>query len=152
MILIVLSCTIRIHLLSVQKLSLNNEQVFTETRKTNNYTVTFNKNASSATGTMSVQTLTYNTSANLSSCGFARTGYTFAGWSTNSNGTGTVYANAEEVLNLTATSNSNTADAVAALVSLGFTQAEASVAIGKLDPNLSVDQLIKQGLRSLSKF
>jgi len=51
-----------------------------------------------------------------------------------------------------ATSNSNTADAVAALVSLGFSQAEASVAVGKLDSNMSVEQLIKEGLRSLSKF
>ncbi len=53
---------------------------------------------------------------------------------------------------VSATGNANTADAVAALVSLGFTQSEASVAVGKLDSSLSVEQLIKEGLRALSKF
>ncbi len=51
-----------------------------------------------------------------------------------------------------ASGNANTADAVAALVSLGFSQSEASVAVGKLDSSLSVEQLIKEGLRALSKF
>ena len=73
----------------------------------NTYTVTYNKNASSATGTMALQTLTYDSAANLTSCGFERVGYTFAGWSTNSDGTGTVYENAAEVLNLAETLNAN---------------------------------------------
>ena len=51
-----------------------------------------------------------------------------------------------------ATVGGNMSDAVAALVSLGYSQSEASVAIGKLDTTLSVELLIKEGLRSLSKF
>lgn len=48
--------------------------------------------------------------------------------------------------------NSNTSDAVEALVSLGYSQSEASVAIGRLDSGLSVETLIKEGLKSLAKF
>ncbi len=42
-------------------------------------------------------------------------------------------------------------EAVEALVALGFTQSEASLAVGRLDPSLSVDELIKQALKSLSR-
>lgn len=45
----------------------------------------------------------------------------------------------------------NAADAVAALYSLGFTQGEASLAVGKLDPQLPVEQLVKMALKSLSR-
>ncbi len=45
---------------------------------------------------------------------------------------------------------SNLSEAVAALVSLGFSQSEASLAVGKLDPNLPTDELIKGGLKNLS--
>ena len=44
----------------------------------------------------------------------------------------------------------NTSEAVSALVSLGYSQSEAAMAIGKLDPTLSVEQLIKEGLLYLS--
>lgn len=44
----------------------------------------------------------------------------------------------------------NLSEAVAALVSLGFSQSEASLAVGKLDPNLPTDELIKGGLKNLS--
>ncbi len=44
----------------------------------------------------------------------------------------------------------NLSEAVAALVALGFTQSEASLAVGKLDPNLPTDELIKNGLKNLS--
>ncbi len=47
-------------------------------------------------------------------------------------------------------SRSNLSEAVAALVSLGFSQSEASLAIGKLDPTLPTDELIKGGLKNLS--
>ena len=46
----------------------------------NTYTVTFNSNSGS--GTMSAQTMTYDTSANLTANAFTKTGYTFVGWST----------------------------------------------------------------------
>ena len=40
-------------------------------------------------------------------------------------------------------------EAVAALVSLGFSQSEASLAVSKLDPTLPTDELIKGGLKNL---
>ena len=46
----------------------------------NTYTVTFDSNSGS--GTMSAQTMTYDTSANLTANAFTKTGYTFVGWST----------------------------------------------------------------------
>lgn len=50
-----------------------------------------------------------------------------------------------------ATVNSNTAEAVAALVSLGYSQSEASLAVGRLDGTLSAEELIKQALKSLAR-
>ncbi len=51
-----------------------------------------------------------------------------------------------------ATESSNTSEAVSALTMLGYSQSEAAVAVGKLDPSLSVEQLIKQALKQLSKI
>lgn len=64
------------------------------------YSVKFNKNNSKATGTMDSQSLTYGLADTLTANHFALTGYTFRGWTTNSDGTGTLYANEQEVLNL----------------------------------------------------
>jgi len=50
-----------------------------------------------------------------------------------------------------ATTNSNSKEAVAALVSLGYTQSEASMAVGSLDLSLPTDELIKQALKSLAR-
>ena len=50
-----------------------------------------------------------------------------------------------------ATANSSSKEAVEALVSLGYTQSEASLAVGRLDQTLSVDELIKQALKSLAR-
>lgn len=50
-----------------------------------------------------------------------------------------------------ATLNSNTKEAVSALVSLGYTQSEASLAVGKCDPALSTEELIKQALKTLAR-
>lgn len=55
------------------------------------YAVTYNGNGSDG-GSTSSQTKTYNTSLTLRSNGFTRTGYTFTGWNTKANGTGTSYA------------------------------------------------------------
>ena len=46
---------------------------------------------------------------------------------------------------------SATSEAVAALVALGFSQSEASLAVSKLDPTLPTDELIKGGLKNLSR-
>ena len=45
---------------------------------------------------------------------------------------------------------SNTSEAIAALTSLGYSQAEASVAISKLSPELSVEELIKAALKNMT--
>ena len=44
-----------------------------------------------------------------------------------------------------------TKEAVAALVSLGYSQSEASLAVGRLDPSLSAEELIKQSLKALAR-
>lgn len=43
----------------------------------------------------------------------------------------------------------NAGEAVAALVSLGYSHSEAAAAVGKLPPELPVDELIKKALRSI---
>lgn len=45
----------------------------------------------------------------------------------------------------------NTKEAISALVSLGYSQSEASLAVGKLDPLLSTEDLIKQALKTLAR-
>ena len=50
-----------------------------------------------------------------------------------------------------ATLNTNTKEAVSALVTLGYTQSEASLAVGRLDQSLSTEELIKQALKSLAR-
>ena len=56
--------------------------IYTEQR----YAITYNKNASDATGTMSTTYYRYNSWPTIASNGFSRTGYVFAGWSTTSSG------------------------------------------------------------------
>lgn len=50
-----------------------------------------------------------------------------------------------------ATVNSSSKEAVAALVSLGYTQSEASLAVGRLDQTLSAEELIRQALKGLAR-
>lgn len=45
----------------------------------------------------------------------------------------------------------DSAEAVQALVALGYTQSDAAVVIGRLDPSLSVDEMIRMGLKELAK-
>lgn len=47
--------------------------------------------------------------------------------------------------------NSNTKEAVSALVSLGFTQSEAAIAVGHFDSSLTTEELIKSALKDLSR-
>ncbi len=47
--------------------------------------------------------------------------------------------------------NQNSSEAIAALVALGFSQSEATAAVSKLDQTLSTDELIKGGLKNLSR-
>ena len=69
--------------------------------KANTYYVKFNANNGS--GTMSNQTFTYGTAKNLTANTFTRTGYTFAGWNTKADGSGTSYADKASVNNLSTT-------------------------------------------------
>ena len=67
------------------------------------YTVTFDANADDAVGTMTGQPMTYGTPVALTTCTLSRPGYTFAGWNTLADGSGTSYADGATVSNLTAT-------------------------------------------------
>ncbi len=49
-----------------------------------------------------------------------------------------------------AKSSSNAAEAIEALTALGFSKAESSIAVGRFDPDDSVDNLIKKALAVLS--
>ena len=65
------------------------------------YSIAFHKNADSAEGEMQVLAMEYDIAKKLAPCGFTRTGYSFKGWANTANGP-VVYANLEEVKNLTA--------------------------------------------------
>ena len=64
------------------------------------YTVTFNANG--GTGSMENQDMVYGEPQNLFANAFTRAGYTFAGWNTAADGSGTGYADGERVSNLIA--------------------------------------------------
>ena len=68
----------------------------------NSYTIGFNGNGSTS-GSMSNLAMTYDVAKTLTANVFARTGYTFNGWNTKSDGTGAAYANNLSVKNLTTT-------------------------------------------------
>ena len=50
-----------------------------------------------------------------------------------------------------ASASGNAADAVSALVSLGYAQSEASLAVGRLDSALPAEELIKAALKTLAR-
>ncbi len=50
-----------------------------------------------------------------------------------------------------AVANTSSAEAIEALVSLGYSKSDAASAVGRLDATLSTDQLIKQALKVLSR-
>ena len=52
---------------------------------------------------------------------------------------------------VSASVNNNSKETIAALVSLGFSQSEASVVVGRLDANLSTEEMIKSALKELSR-
>ena len=60
------------------------------------YVVRFDGNGAAAVA-MADQTLTYDQAANLTANTFARKGYTFTGWNTKADGTGTAYADQASV-------------------------------------------------------
>lgn len=64
----------------------------------NTYTVVFNANE--GTGTMANESMTYDTASVLTANAFTCTGYTFSGWNTKADGSGTSYADKVSVKNL----------------------------------------------------
>ena len=64
------------------------------------YLVSFDPNATDASGEMADQKLSYGFEGKLPANTFARTGYVFTGWNTAADGTGDAYADAQDVANL----------------------------------------------------
>ena len=67
------------------------------------YQIAFDGNAQDVTGTMQNQRMAYNTASNLTRNSFARSGYTFVGWNSDSNANGRQYTDGQSVINLTST-------------------------------------------------
>ena len=74
----------------------------TATFTANTYTVAYNGNGATGGGTAN-SSHTYNSAKALTTNGFTRTGYTFAGWNTQANGSGTNYSDNQSVTNLSST-------------------------------------------------
>ena len=72
-----------------------------ETFVTFPYTVAYDANG--GTGTMESTTMMAGLAKQLTECSFTRTNYVFAGWNTESKGSGTAYADKAEVKDLTTT-------------------------------------------------
>ncbi len=64
---------------------------------------------------------------------------------------GAVTLSSENILIQSTGKTINSSEAIAALVALGFSQSEATTAVSKLDQTLSTDELIKGGLKNLSR-
>ena len=69
----------------------------------NSYTVTFDANGGE--GSMNQQTFTYDVAQALNQNTFTRTGYSFTGWNTQADGSGSTYVDKAEVQNLTTEAN-----------------------------------------------
>lgn len=69
----------------------------------NNYSVKFDSNAGN--GTMADQSFVYGTEQALTKNTFTKTGYTFANWNTESDGTGTKYSDGQVVKDLVESAN-----------------------------------------------
>lgn len=68
----------------------------------NTYTVTYNGNDNTG-GSTANSSHTYDTAKALTTNGFVKIGYTFNGWNTKADGTGTKYTDGQSVKNLTST-------------------------------------------------
>ena len=68
--------------------------------RANNYNVKFDGNTADG-GSMADQAMTYDEAASLERNSYTKTGYTFTGWNTQGDGSGSAYGDGEEVKNLT---------------------------------------------------
>lgn len=69
------------------------------------YTVSFGANG--GTGSIAKKTVSYGELVELPKTGFSRTGYTFTGWNTKTDGKGTAYTLGQTVTNLSSTQGAN---------------------------------------------
>ena len=69
----------------------------------NKYTIAFNGNGNTGGSMSSITNVGYDDSKTLTANAFTRTGYTFNGWNTKADGSGTSYADKASVSKLTAT-------------------------------------------------
>lgn len=65
------------------------------------YVISYNKNSEIATGVTDSVEVKYDEEVVLSECGYSLAGYTFVGWNTKADGTGTMYSVGTKVKNLT---------------------------------------------------
>ena len=71
----------------------NGDATINVTKKAISYYIDYDKNAADATGTMQYSTVTYDKgSVAIKNCGFVREGYSFVGWNTEPDGSGTRFA------------------------------------------------------------
>ncbi len=77
------------------------DRAYTANWTTHTYSVQFNGNGATG-GEMSAQSFTYDEPKELTANAYTRTGYTFNGWNTAADGTGTAYTDGQAVQNLTA--------------------------------------------------
>lgn len=82
----------------------NNKVILYAQWKANKYTIEFNGNDSTS-GSMIGLIMTYDTPNELPDNNFTKNGYTFNGWNTEADGSGTSYSNKASVKNLTSTNN-----------------------------------------------
>ena len=71
----------------------------------NTYTIQFNANG--GTGSMTSQKMTYDSTETLTPVSLTKKGYSFAGWNTSQNGSGTSYSDQQQIQNLTPVNNGN---------------------------------------------
>lgn len=87
--------------LASQDIVLNGPVVLQAHPAANVYTVVFDANADGVSGSMERQDMVYGEPQGLFANGFSREGYDFAGWTTTPEWTGTLYADGEQVQDLT---------------------------------------------------
>ena len=111
--------------------------------KANKYTIRYNANG--GTGTMNSQTMTYGISTKIIKNIFKRTGYTFAGWNTKSDGSGKTYKDEQSVSNLT-TIDSGVVNLYAQWIANQYFQISKYIENGKYIKNISSNITLKEYL------
>lgn len=85
--------------------NITSNRTITAKYRANTYRIVFDRNADDATGDMSSMDMSYASAKNLTMNSYSRTGYTWNGWNTEANGSGTSYRNGQSVSNLVTADN-----------------------------------------------